>query len=85
MASHSAEIVSGLPSGNPSSGPAIVPAPVRDLTQPAGTNTTVWLELIECGLREQQFSEAVAKHLCLTVIATASGECLRGLVSWGTD
>ena len=46
---------------------------VRSVPQPSQTGSSVRMELIECGLRERQFSEAVAHPLCQTVKASPAG------------
>lgn len=46
---------------------------VGGISQPSRTGSSVRLELIQRGLRERQFSEAVAHRLCQTVRASTAG------------
>ena len=46
---------------------------VRSIPQPSPTGSFAHMELIERGLQERQFSDAVAHHLCQTVTAFTAG------------
>ena len=73
VASNAPRVACGLSTG----GAAISATPeitsVRSVPQPSRRGSSVRMELIERGLRERQFSEAVAHRLCQTVRAFATG------------
>ena len=73
LASNAIRVTGGLsPEGAP-----ITTAPeatsVKGISQPSRTGASVRLELIQRGLRERQFSDAITHRLCHTVRASTAG------------
>ena len=71
--SNATQVGSGLSSGGASIATALETASVRSIPQPPQSGSPVRAELIKCGLRERQFSEAVAHPLCQTVRVSTAG------------
>lgn len=73
LASNATRVAGGLsPEGAPITTTPEA-ASVGGISQPSRTGSSVRLELIQRGLREPQFSEAVAHRLCQTVSASIAG------------
>ena len=89
MASNAPQVASGSSMGGASNAMALETASVRSIPQPPRSGSSVHVELIECGLRERQFSEAVAHCLSQTVKASTAAyrpmdSCAMKFLAWKT-
>ena len=73
MASNLSRPLGGFSSGDPPVSTSVETTSIGSVSQPSRASSSVRVKLIERSLRDQQFSEAVTRHLRQTVRASIAG------------